>query len=154
MHSAFAGSWCYRESEEAPLSFLQWSWGMVMRMLKKETVSEKIPWRLFSTNSCNRPSGTPVGLNSIAMSHWAGLRCAAQRSIRKRGLTLLRLVTLQQGGPDKIVYGEKKALPDVPRCVIADLQSRGEKKEDAHFACILRRCRLARVQFLIINDMQ
>lgn len=128
MHSGFAGSWCYRESEEAPLSFLQWSWGMAMRMLKKETVSEKTPRRLFSTNSCNRPGGTPVGLNSIAMSHWAGLRCAAQRSIRKRGLTLLRLVTLQQGGPDKIVYGEKKHFLMFPD-VLSQTYRAGEKKK-------------------------
>lgn len=71
-----------------------------------------------------------MGLDSIALSHWAGLRCAAQRSIRKRGLTLLTLVTLQQGGPDKMVYGKKKDSLMFPKVLSQTYSAEKKKKKD------------------------
>lgn len=81
-----------------------------------------------------------MGLNSIAMAHWASLRCAAQHSIRKRGLSLLKFVTLEQGGPDKMVFVEKKTkhslmYPDV----LSQTYGGAGGRQDDPFACILRR---------------
>lgn len=54
--------------------------GVVMRMLKKGTVSKKTPCRLFFTNSCNRPGGTPVGfeLHCYAALGWPSVCSSAQ----------------------------------------------------------------------------
>lgn len=56
MHSAFAGSWCCRESEKAPLSFLQWLWGWWWECLRKGQCLKRHPEDYFPRTAATGPA--------------------------------------------------------------------------------------------------
>lgn len=155
MHSAFAGSWCYRKSEEVPLSFLQWSLGWWRGCLGIGQCLKKTPWRKFSPNICNRPRWHPIGFDYVALG-WP-LVCSSEqyeetRSDSAQTSKPYSKVALTRWFMEKKIK-EKSTLCCSPMCYHGPT-ARGGKRQNAYFACVLRRCLQARVQFLIINDLQ